>query len=495
MAESTLSLTYGDLLRIVSRKMGLGNAVPADPDDLAQVTEVVKGGLRRFYFPQPVGEVVHEWSFFLVEGTVTVGTSGSVALSDDFGGELKELVFDGTTGNNTISIIDIEDLRAMRKNQAANSGSTIRYAALRVVSADPSASAGTRHTLEVFPAPSGDTDLRYTFRRRPVLPISTSTYVWGGVEHAETIKAACLAEMESLEDDIAGPQYANFMERLAASIAFDRQAQGKSKVKPYEVNPTIEASTSLAIDYGYIKVRVGDMMGFGPAPVTWSHEQVRTVERIIEDGLRKFYNPEPLGGEVRDWYFLQSAVNLSLVDDDADYDLPADFGHHRLDPVFVGSASVLQKIRMVSRHEFEYQKQLQGDRTGRPEICTIQGKTFAGGTGQRYEIVFFPEPDTNYTVRVQYRVNPTKISASAPFPRGGETHGNTILEACLASAEIYRGRNETVHQQEYMRCLASSIMMDRKAEAAEYLGQNTDRGDYPGMVVPPVRIIINGGQV
>ena len=48
-------------------------------------------------------------------------------------------------------------------------------------------------------------------------------YAYGGMAHAETIRAACLMAAEETLDDAQGLWAAKFRERLAASIMLDRR--------------------------------------------------------------------------------------------------------------------------------------------------------------------------------------------------------------------------------------------------------------------------------
>lgn len=64
MAESTLSLAYSDIRTTVSFRAGYSRDVSAlSAAEAAQVDDIIKSGLRQFYYPPPVGGVRHNWSF------------------------------------------------------------------------------------------------------------------------------------------------------------------------------------------------------------------------------------------------------------------------------------------------------------------------------------------------------------------------------------------------------------------------------------------------
>lgn len=88
-------------------------------------------------------------------------------------------------------------------------------------------------------------------------------------------------------------------------------------------------------------------------------------------------------------------------------------------------------------------------------------------TGQRFEMLVFPTPDTAYTVNYRYNIAPDDVTSSATYPHGGPQHAETFMLACVAKAELIvkgePGPNTAAFQQQ----LAASIIMDRRARAAE----------------------------
>jgi hypothetical protein len=66
MAESTLSLSYDEIREVVGRDRGItGTPGNWTTDDSARVDQIIKDGLRTFYYPPPIeaGQLPHEWSF------------------------------------------------------------------------------------------------------------------------------------------------------------------------------------------------------------------------------------------------------------------------------------------------------------------------------------------------------------------------------------------------------------------------------------------------
>jgi hypothetical protein len=59
----------------------------------------------------------------------------------------------------------------------------------------------------------------------------------------------------------------------------------------------------------------------------------------------------------------------------------------------------------------------------------------AATTGQRWELVLWPTPDTDYTLYYQYKVNPALLTADAEYPPGGPDIGAAILQFAMAEHE------------------------------------------------------------
>jgi len=85
--------------------------------------------------------------------------------------------------------------------------------------------------------------------------------------------------------------------------------------------------------------------------------------------------------------------------------------------------------------------------------------------------LFFPLPDTNYTLRYKYQKEP----ATTTIP---DKYEGIVINGALALAENYsdspnRGRFNAIYQNQLM----AAIQEDRAQHRTEYFGVNTDRSD------------------
>jgi hypothetical protein len=237
MAESTLSLGYQDYISLVGDVNGFGrgfvagssvfNDTPYTQQVQRMLDQSAMGGIRQFYFPPPLqpGKMAWRWTFLRPTAILELPPGAqSIALPDDFGG------FEGT-----LTIVNTA-------TNASYPGETRRYNEgyiRKQYSANPTATgfptmfaetpikgttqvSGTRWELLVYPQADQDYHVQIQYYVLGDYLTGNNPLVYGGAAHVETIKESCLAIFESTYGDKMGVHNAKFMERLAASVDFDR---------------------------------------------------------------------------------------------------------------------------------------------------------------------------------------------------------------------------------------------------------------------------------
>lgn len=218
-SDATLGLDYNTLLREVGRFLGYdrdpGNW---EPDQLTDVVDVVRSGLRNFYYPtlpEP-----YAWSFMRPATTLSVSQSTEAyTLPTAFGGLVSEgFTYAFGTQHAMVSRAGEEDIRAMYASSSAQGPPA--YYSIR-----PRAQvAGAQQLYEVlfYPIPDAAYTLSYRFATQPPAIDGTNIYPMGGSMHAETILESCLAVAETKFDDEPGVHSQRFQVCLAASVQIDR---------------------------------------------------------------------------------------------------------------------------------------------------------------------------------------------------------------------------------------------------------------------------------
>lgn len=239
MPESSLSLRYIDLKAAAGLFLGWGRGsdfgdVAYDTRKSSLLDQMVRSGLRQFYFPAPTEKngVSYEWSFLRPSTTLTLASGAqSIDLPDDFGGFDGPLYVSNDTGTNGLPV-EITGMARVRQARVLTSDSTGRPVLAAV---DPvkgtTAGRGQRHTLEVYPLADAAYTLYGAYHIHPEALSGDRPYAYGGPQHAETIQAAVIAAAELYLDDTKSVRKDLFMERLATSISQDRKL--KPQVQGY----------------------------------------------------------------------------------------------------------------------------------------------------------------------------------------------------------------------------------------------------------------------
>jgi hypothetical protein len=246
--ESSLNIAYLELQSDVGVFFGYGAGNTAyGATDTAwttaqtnQINKALKSGLRRFYFPEPLmGEKEsYNWSFLKPTATLSIPEGGNfqiegtetficqVPLPDDFGGfEGKLTIVQTGPGVSAPWYIDFTNegrLRELYSFAPTRTGRPELAAQVQLKGTGPQTS--SRSALMIWPLP----DQAYVFQAQyyinPDFLSGAYPYAYGGTQHAETLREACLAAAETYLDDTAGGNHDSmFMRRLAASVALDRR--------------------------------------------------------------------------------------------------------------------------------------------------------------------------------------------------------------------------------------------------------------------------------
>jgi hypothetical protein len=226
MAEATLAITFADLKTEVGYFLGY-TATEANwtATQIAEIARIIKSGLRRFYYPDPVeGRVPHQWSFLKPTMTVaTVASTATATMSDSFGGIEGDLTFAAADSSFwTVKLMPEAVVREYRQNNNAASGKPIMAALQTIVPSQVASDGGTRWQLLFYPTP----DAIYTLSFKQtmladILVATTTEYPYGGALHGETIQEFCLAVAEERSGDAFGIHANLAQRRMLASIEAD----------------------------------------------------------------------------------------------------------------------------------------------------------------------------------------------------------------------------------------------------------------------------------
>jgi len=157
------------------------------------------------------------------------------------------------------------------------------------------------------------------------------------------------------------------------------------------------------------------------------------------------------------------------------YGLPDDFAYMMDDPAYeTDETPGTLANRSVSW--IRHQRSGEGTVTGPPNAYAVAPRAFTTRTGQRHDLLVWPVPASNRTMRYRYRVNPDALSGDDDYPYGGAMHADTIFKCAKAAAEEHMEDKRPFWQDKAKEAMAASIDMDARNKPSN-LGAMTDNSD------------------
>lgn len=235
--------------------------------------------------------------------------------------------------------------------------------------------------------------------------------------------------------------------------------------------------STLQAQYRDLTGDVGHFLGFGRGvafgDAVWTARQQANLDRCVKGGLRNFYH---CGYE---WSFLKPFASLTLAEGETVVRLPDDFGSATGRILLSSDDSTSWSIELGPVGRVYEWAARQVETTGTPiMVCQEPIKGTAATEGQRFQLRFYPISDRDYTVQLQYNLNPDYLSGSMPYAYGGAQHAETILSSCKAVAERdFDDMADGPQQLEFMRRLQVSMELDKR-QKPQSLGYNADRTEW-----------------
>mgnify|MGYP003114411810 CR=1 FL=1 len=476
--------SYQWLLRETGKSLGLNPSPATWPHDQTQrVDSIVQSGVMQFYFCSPTQNAndedgaetdrdarlrqPHIWSFLNQLGTfdLTAGES-TYELPEDFAGVSGDLVLQN--GKGRIPVVAETHLRQIAVKDAASGDP--QYAAVR-----PKIMKGGRHQaweVVLYPTPSESASLNYRYTVAAANLSDERPFPLGGVAHAETALASCLAVAEDRESPSETKARQLYGQRLLASVHLDKRV----------AKPAVETIWDADAVDNESKLRglVGLHMGYGQNKNAWDETARQMVEEAMRQGKQRFYVPPPIPGRrtSHKWSFLTPVGTLNIESGKFAYDLPKDFGGVDSPITYAPGQNVIYPpIDVIGEHHIRRLQQASTQADGRPTRAGIRQKEGVQESGTQYEILLWPVPDGSYELQYKYRVTPDQNTGVV---HGGDAHFQTILEAMKAAADSLMNRKQRPHEQAFLQRLIASVMLDEQLNAPKQMGYNRDGSNRLG---------------
>lgn len=239
--------------------------------------------------------------------------------------------------------------------------------------------------------------------------------------------------------------------------------------------------STLTLTYDDIRKRVGRDRGYRTDIEEWTAQEKEDVEFCVRDGSDLFYNHAN-----HEWSFLSPLVTLTISDASSELDLPWDF-NFLVDNWVYYDDNIGQVMQIVNDGIVLIMRQNANGTTGKPSHGAIVTESKPGTLlGQRSKIIFWPEADQAYTVKVRYQILPDALKAASPMPYGGAVHAGTILQACLAASERLDGNPMGPHNQAYAQMIETAKATDRRLKPRVLGSRQMSGGKWEPWTTEPV---------
>jgi hypothetical protein len=227
------------------------------------------------------------------------------------------------------------------------------------------------------------------------------------------------------------------------------------------------AESSLSLTYQQLYSEVSDFLGTGITPT--GDDAVR-AKRLVNAGYRTWLAGTVPGETPHKWSFLENTATLTLVANQYYIPLPDDFGTLLGCPKFAAGQAVSGGMFERSPDHVLALREGQNGAVGTPrEFAVLTVAPTSASVSERRRLIMAPTPVAGYQVVIRYRRLPGALVNDTDVPLGAQLHSDTILEACLATAEQRSDDNQNLHTKQFLLKLAQAIALDR-ANAPKRLG-------------------------
>jgi len=205
------------------------------------------------------------------------------------------------------------------------------------------------------------------------------------------------------------------------------------------------------------------------------------AQKIVNDAYRNFVTSY-------DWSFLKPEWQLTTIVNQWEYELPQDY-KRLITPLHFSLSDAYPPVRETTYEDIIYRRSV-SDIDMYPERYATRAGTYDKDIGQRYMIVFYPTPDSSYTLHGRMEIMPVKLDSDADLPIGGAEFSGVLKQLCLAEAESSQDEVVGVQQQKAQAMLGQAMMNDSRKNPRT-LGYLADK--YYQNVVPSNWDVARGG--
>jgi len=229
---------------------------------------------------------------------------------------------------------------------------------------------------------------------------------------------------------------------------------------------------SLQYAFSDLYTKVAEQMGLGSSP---TGTDLTNVKAIVNRGYRRFLLPLIPDGQgkfkLHRWKFLKKTATLSTRSGEWRYQLPEDYSSMIVSFRFVSAEAY---INPVERDEgYIIAQRRVSTSTSYPCNFAIRSGDYDPDTGQLWEVIFDPCPNSVYDYYYTYRSMPAKLVNDADIPVGGSEAAECIMSCALAAGELQEDEKIGIQEQTAQQYIMTLIASDNE-RVADTVGYNGD---------------------
>lgn len=215
----------------------------------------------------------------------------------------------------------------------------------------------------------------------------------------------------------------------------------------------------LNLTYQNLYDRVSHFLGLTTEGTSPTGTNLTKCQGLVQRGIRNWLYPVDEMGRPVEWSFLQFPISFTTSSDKWKYALPIDFSE-MLGTLHYDSSYGNPPLQKRSAEQI---LELRADvtETGYPYYFAITTSQYDPEVGTVYELWLYPQPNQAYNLSGFYRADPVQLSATTDLMVGGVRAAESILESCLAEAEVQEDDTIGIHSQRAREMILRLIKYDR----------------------------------
>lgn len=192
---------------------------------------------------------------------------------------------------------------------------------------------------------------------------------------------------------------------------------------------------SLSLTFGEYYTKVSEFLGLTSYSTAPTGTDLTRCKDACYRGYRRFLYPiDPVSKRIYSWSFLRKESSLITINTKWKYELPVDF-------VCLATGFKFNNAENNPNLELKPESYIANLRSisvavAIPRYCSIVNGAFDKETGYHRELRLWPAPNAALTYYYTYIFTPDKPDATGDLLVGGAIAAETILQCCIAAAEL-----------------------------------------------------------